>query len=212
MNIKVLRFKLFAILFCSLFITCNFSVDEKERLRDSKAAFQKEKFSDEPFKKADVIARFSDFLIRNCDTLLAYHHHNDYKKFQTSKGYQSFTKRLGECFTFLTESHDVINYYVPEFLIDSIYNYTAEIGEDFIPCFSLCPKKNFLTINGSTGNLVLYLSEERNPHYYIRHFIYTNRKEKVNHDIQNMYETLLKDTVLKDELRYAILVAPDTGL
>ncbi len=85
-----------------------------------------------------------------------------------------------------------------------------------ITSFSFCPKSDYSTINDSIGNVVLnlkYEKEERlNPHYYLSHFIYTNRKEKSSNDIQTIYEILQKDTVLKDELKYAIRVVPYTGI
>ena len=191
-------------------------LNEKEIIKESKAAFKKQKFREEPFLKADAISKYSDFLLRNCDTLFAYHQQEDYKEIQISAGgFGSFKKEPLECFTFLTNNLEFMNYFVPAFLMDSINYYTSEIGKNIIPSFTFCPRRDVIIKTDSIDNVILNLKyvkdDPLNPNYYLRHFIYINNHEKVSTDIQSIYEILQKDTILKGDLKYAIRVIPYTG-
>ena len=221
-EIRMPKLKILIVLICSLFFSCNFlSVDEKAILRDSKSAFQRQRFREEPFLKAESIARYAGFLLRNCDTLFAYRLGEDYKKIQISEGgFAAYKKESGICFTFLTNHQDFMKYYIPEFLIDSIKHYTAEVGEELTPSFTFCPRRDILikdrrikldSIDNVELNLKYVQDEPPNHNYKLRHFIYANKNEKVSNDIQTIYETLQKDTLLINELRYAIQVIPYSG-
>ena len=214
---KAIKLTLLLFFFCSQNWSCNFmELNEKEIIKESKASFKKQKFRNEPFLKADVISRYTDFLLKNCDTLLAYHQQEDYKEIQISEGsFAAIKKEPRECFTFLTNNLEFMNYFVPAFLMDSINYYTSEIGKDMIPSFTFCPGRDVKIKTDSIDNVILNLNyvkdEPLNPNYYLLHFIYINNHENVDTDIQSIYEILQKDTVLKDDLKYAIRVIPYTG-
>jgi hypothetical protein len=205
-----------------LVAACNFlKLDEQAILEDTKTAFKKEFFRTEPFEKADAIERYAGFLLRHCDTLFAYQQLDSFKTIQLSEGsWGGCKKEPGNCFTFLTNNQEFMDFFVPSFLIDSIKLHTTEIGEDLIPSFTFCPRRDIPikyrskpdSIDGVRLNL-RYQKEEKpfNPHYRLFHFIHINERQKGKREIDSVYDFLQKDTTFKDSLKYTIWVVPYSG-
>ncbi|MEK7253437.1 MAG: hypothetical protein AAB316_01725, partial [Bacteroidota bacterium] len=163
------------------------------------------------------------FLLRHRDTFFAYQQLDSFKTIQISDGgrYGGYKKEPGSCFTFLTNNQEFMDFFVPSFLIDSIRLYTAEIGEDLIPSFTFCPRRDIPikfrsskrdSIDGVKLSLKYEQTKPHNYHYELFHFIHINDRKDGKSDIQSVYEFLQKDIILKDSLKYGIRIVPYSGL
>ncbi len=200
-------------LFIILFVlskTCkNFLlVDEEEMIEDSKIAFSKSEFSEWPFQNKDKLERFSKFLLLHLDSLAEQSRMVYMRKTQRADGSIDtiFYKDRANCQRIKLDMEDIRNSNISKGLKDSIFFHLAKI--DRIEYAELC-----LAEYSNPPNVTLKLAiKDTMEHCYVSHLIYFNKKVKNLFDIETMYKSLHKDSVLNENLRYGIRVSPYTGI
>jgi len=100
-------------------------------------------------------------------------------------------------------------------MIDSFYNYLGKIEPDFIEGINLCKKNSKYSLSKETGSISFKLNYKkkniRDGTYYLTHGLHQNTQFRPNQRLKDEYDTLAKDTLIKDELRYGIWVTPNIG-
>lgn len=178
--------------------------------------FREEKFGSDPFQNITELEKLTSFLLRNADTLVKYNQHEEDREIQLTEGswYGYYTKK-GNCFSIATFREKFIKDYLPPSMIDSFYYYLEEIKPDFIEIINLCNRKSKYSISQNTASISYKLNYKkkniREGEYYLTHGLYQNTEFKPNQRLKDEYDTLAKDTLIKDDLRYGIWVTPNIG-
>jgi hypothetical protein len=192
-------------------------LDENKILAESRKAFTNQRYEPSVFSKTKLFEDFSNYLILNSDSIIYFNQSDLHKTFSISKGiFYDFTKK-GDCFTFITTNDTFLEYYVPREHIDSIKYFVEIIGRETLPSFQLCTNKDFQSIDKRFGNIVFTLPDKKeeplNPNYYQRLYLSFNRREvSAVLKINTISESLQKDTVLTDNLKYIIRIDPYAGI
>jgi hypothetical protein len=178
--------------------------------------FRKETFRSEPFQNIKKLEELTNFLLRNADTLVNYNQHTDYREIQLTEGswYGHYLK-TGDCFSIATFREKFISDYFPPALVDSFYNYLMQIESNFIERISLCKQNSKPSVPQEAGTIFYYLNYNKKDitdgTYYLTHGLYQNIQFTPNQKLKDEYDTLAKDTLIKNGLRYGIWVTPNIG-
>ncbi|MBK9221007.1 MAG: hypothetical protein IPO16_02650 [Saprospiraceae bacterium] len=210
---------LIIIVILMLFIKFYFSLDldEDKIIKESNEAFKKQRYRIEVFEKSNKIYEFAKFLIRNSDSLIYYNQSDTFIDFKLTGGGSQFFNKKGECFSFITTNDKFIEYYIPKYLIDSFNHYITLIDSKFISRFELCTKIGSPSIDRNFGTISFNLNckpdDPLTSDYYLQHSVVYNYSSQPQSLVINKIEqTLQKDTLIVDGLRYMIRVLPYAGI
>ncbi len=201
-----------------LFLFNNFfELDEGKILTESRKAFANHNFESQIISKLKLFDDFSLFLLNNADSLVYGNQSDSLNTFNMQNGQFHGFKKNDDCFTFILSNDIFLEFYTPTSKIDSLKYFINSIGTSILSSFQLCTNKDYNSVNKNLGNIRFNLTAKEeipiNPNYYLRLYLSCNKIEgSTVLKITNINESLQKDTLLSDQIKYIIRIDPYAGM
>ncbi len=179
------------------------NASKKKSILKIKNHFKKEKFLPEIFQNQKEIEKLGSFLLQHCDIIIAYHIQPQFKPFKKDDGSFTMYKKDGKTFYF--NQCKEIYQYVPEKLRDSLQILWKRAADGLFSGFVLEIPQLGYSVDSSKCNLRLYAGlTSKMRKNFVSHCLYFNRKFKNKLSSESQADYLVKDTLLKPNIRYVI--------